>query len=121
MALQAKDLEDRLERLSGSMPPGTYPETTHAQATPTNRQWAADSVPGRSVGPGKQMIVDFSPKRKGPPRLLYVGAAVLVLFLAGVGITAYLMLRPGTHTGDPTPTPTPVVPPKAKADLLLIA
>jgi len=67
------------------------------------------------------MIVDFSPKRKGPPPLLYIGAAVVVLFLAGIGITAYLMLRPGTHTGDPTPTPTPVAPPKAKADLLPIA
>ena len=121
MALQAKELEDRLERLSGSMPPAMDPETTHVQGNATNRQWAADSIPARPVGPGKQMIVDFSPKRKGLPPLLYIGAAVVVLFLAGVGITAYLMLRPGTRTADPTPTPTPVTPPKAKAELLPIA
>ncbi len=36
------------------------------------------------------MIVDFAPKRKSPP-LLLIGAAVLVLVLAGVGIGAYLM------------------------------
>ena len=35
MALQAKDLEDRLERLSGSMPPGLDPETTRVQGTTT--------------------------------------------------------------------------------------
>src|ERR1041385_6960871 len=50
MALQAKELEDRLERLSGSMPPAMDPETTHVQPSATNPQWAADSVPGR---PGK--------------------------------------------------------------------
>src|ERR1051325_8699901 len=121
MALQAKELEDRLERLSGSMPPALDPETTRVQASNTNRQWAADSVPGRPGGQGKQMIVDFAPKRKGPPPLLYIGAAVMVLFLAGVGITAYLMLRPGAGSGDPRPTPTLVTPPKSQAELLPIA
>src|SRR5215204_1028761 len=121
MSLQAKELEDRLDRLSGSMPPPLDPETTRAQGSATNRQWAVDSIPDRSAGPGKQMIVDFSPKRKGPPPLLYIGAAVFVLFLAGVGITAYLMLQPGVRPADPTATPTPIAPPKAKADLLPIA
>jgi len=120
MALQAKELEDRLERLSGSMPPALDPETTRVQGTTTNRQWAADSVPERSPGQGK-MIVDFAPKRKGPPPLLYIGGAVMALFLAGVGITAYLMFRPGTRTNDPTPTPTPVIPAKGKAELLPIS
>src|SRR5215510_14071262 len=108
ISLQAKELEDRLERLSGSMPPSLDPEATRVQASTTNRQWAVDSVPGGSVGPGKQMIVDLSPKRQGPSPLLYVGAVVLVLFLAGAGITAYMMLRPGARPADPTPTPTPV-------------
>jgi serine/threonine protein kinase len=121
IAVQAKELEDRLERLSGSMPPAMDPEVTRVQGTTTNRQWVADSVPGGSVGPAKQqMIVDFSPKRKGPPPLLYIGAAVFVLFLAGVGITAYMMFRPGARPAEPTPTPTPVVPPKVKAELLPI-
>ena len=121
MALQAKELEDRLERLSGSMPPALDPETTRVQAGTTNRQWQVDSVPERGVGPGKQMIVDFSPKRKGLPPLIYIGLAVMVLVLAGVGTTAYLMLRTGPRPADPTPTPTPVAPPKAKADLLPIS
>lgn len=119
MALQAKELEDRLERLSGSMPPALDPEVTRLQASNTNRQVAADSIPAGSVGPGKQMIVDLSPKRKGPSPLLYIGAVVVVLVLAGAGITAFMMLRPGPRP-DPTPTPTPVAPPKAKADLLPI-
>jgi serine/threonine-protein kinase len=45
---------------------------------------------------------------------------VLVLFLAGVGITAYIMLRPGAHPANPTPTPTPTTLPKAKPDLVPI-
>jgi eukaryotic-like serine/threonine-protein kinase len=120
MALQAKELEDRLERLSGSMPPAMDPEVTHVQGGTTNRQWVDASVPAGSVGPGKQMIVDLSPKRKGPPPLVYIGAAVFVLFLAGAGITAYMMMRPGPRPADPTPTPTPVAPPKVKAELLPI-
>ena len=120
MAVQAKELEDRLERLSGSMPPALDPETTRVQASTTNRQWGVDSAPAGSVGPGK-MIVDFSPKRKGPPPLLFIGAAVLVLFLAGIGFTAYMMFRPRARPADPTPTPTPVAPPAAKAELLPIS
>src|SRR5262249_6147493 len=121
MALQAKELEDRLERLSGSMPPSVDPETTRVQGSPTNPNWAANSAQVAPVAPAKQqMIVDFSPsKRKGSP-LLIIGAVVLVLVLGGGGLSTYLMLRQTTSPGDPTPTPTPVVPPKAKADLISI-
>ncbi|HSE17020.1 MAG TPA: SUMF1/EgtB/PvdO family nonheme iron enzyme [Pyrinomonadaceae bacterium] len=119
MALQAKELEDRLERLSGSMPPALDPETTRVQGGATNPDWVANPATARPAGAGK-MIVDFSPKRKGPPPLLYIGAALFVVVLAGVGVTAYLMLRSGVNTGDPTPTPTPVATPKAKAELLPI-
>lgn len=122
MAMQAKELEDRLQRLSGSIPPSLEdPETTQVQASrSTNPQWSVNSVPAPAVGPGKPMIVDFSPKRKGPPPLLLIGAAVMVLVLAGVGISAYLMLRPGAKTEVPQPTPTPVTAPQTKADLLSI-
>ncbi|HEU4931630.1 MAG TPA: SUMF1/EgtB/PvdO family nonheme iron enzyme [Pyrinomonadaceae bacterium] len=119
MALQAKELEDRLERLSGSMPPNMDPETTRVQGTGTNPNWAANSAQVAPVGPAKQqMIVDFSPKRKTPP-LLLIGAVVFVLVLGGVGISAYLMLKTST-TGNPSPTPTPVPSPKTKADLIAI-
>jgi serine/threonine protein kinase len=116
MALQAKELEDRLERLSGSMPPALDPETTHVRGGATNSNRSATGAP--AVGPGKPMIVDFSPKRKGSPPLLLIGAAVMVLVLAGVGITAYLMFRPGAVTTDPRPSPSPS--PKKQAELVAI-
>jgi len=118
MAAQAKDLEDRLERLSGSMPPSMDPETTRVQGSPTNPNWAANSV---RVAPAKQqMIVDFSPpKRKATPFVI-IGAVVLFLFLGGVGVSAYLMFRQPPPGPDPKPSPTPVVPPTAKADMVSI-
>src|SRR6185503_16596356 len=123
MALQAKELEDRLERLSGSMPPAVDPETTHVQgtgATNANEMWVRTGRPEPTVGPGKPMIVDFTPKRRVPPPLLLIGAAVFVVLLAGVGIGAYFMLKPGAVINDPRPSPTPVPSPKAKAELLPI-
>ena len=125
MAAQAKDLEDRLERLSGSMPPALDPETTHVQGSSTNPQWVSTGPP--AVGPGKPMIVDFSPKRKASPSLLLIGGAVMVLVLAGVGIGAYFMLKPGVImlkppvvADGPQPTPSPSVSPKKKADMAAI-
>jgi len=118
MALQAKDLEDRLERLSGSMPPALDPETTRVQANTTRPDWVANQPQAQSVGPGKQMIVDFSPRRKTSP-LLFIGIAVVVMVVAGAAITAYVMTR-GSQIAQPTPSPTPVPPPKAKADLVSI-
>lgn len=123
MALQAKELEDRLERLSGSMPPAMAdPEATHVQANATNPEWAA-STGAPAVSPRRAMVVDITPKRKGPPTLLLIGAALLVLVLGGVGIGAYLMLRSSSITNGNTnapATPTPVVPVKPKADLVSI-
>src|SRR6185369_9906530 len=116
LALQAKELEDRLERLSGSMPPSLDPETTRVQGSSTNPEWAA-STGGEAVSPRRAMVVDITPKRKGPPTLLLISAAVLVMILGGVGIGAYLMLRSNGVTPTPTPTPTPVPTQKAKADL----
>ena len=66
------------------------------------------------------MIVDFSPKRKGPPPLLLIGAAVMVLVLAGVGIGAYFMFGPRAVVDGPQPTPSPAASPKKKAELLAI-
>jgi serine/threonine protein kinase len=115
MALQAKALEDRLERLSGSMPPNPAddPEATRVQSTA-----AAVAAPAGSTAPGKPMIVDFAPARKGPP-LLLIGAVVMVLVLAGVGIGAYLMFRPASRTTAPQPVSPPVVS-TTKAELLTI-
>lgn len=119
MALHAKELEDRLDRLSGSMPPAVDPETTRVRGANTSPARIAKGTPAYAIGPGKPMIVDFGPARKGPP-LLLIGVAVMVLVLAGLGISAYLLFRPGAVTDDPQPTPTPVVPQRTKADLLTI-
>ena len=113
MALQAKDLEDRLERLSGSMPPGLDPETTRVQGAITAPELAAS---GRVVGPGRQMVVDFTPKRRVPP-LALIGAGLLVVVLAGVGAGAYFWVKSGTPGPQPSPT---VAPPTIKSDLIAL-
>jgi formylglycine-generating enzyme required for sulfatase activity/serine/threonine protein kinase len=105
MARQAKDLEDRLERLSGSMPPATAddPETTRVQRTAKTTE-IQGSVPAPPVEPRGQMIVDIRPKRSRLPFVL-LGVVLLVLVLAGAGITAYLLLQ---------------VPEKTKPELVLL-
>ncbi|HEX7335057.1 MAG TPA: bifunctional serine/threonine-protein kinase/formylglycine-generating enzyme family protein [Pyrinomonadaceae bacterium] len=114
MELQAKELEDRLERLSGSMPPAIDPEVTRVQGSSTNPQWASTGGSAPAVGPGKPMIVDFSPKRKGPSPLLFIGVGLLVLVLAGIGIGGYFMFgRRAVVVDGPQPTPTPSASPKA--------
>ena len=118
MAQQAKDLEDRLERLSGSMPPGLDPETTRVQGSTTAPELAESGYPARAVVAGRQqMVVDFAPKRKVPP-VLFIGIGVFAVLLAGVGVGAYLWVRPGAP--PPQPTPTPIVPLTVKSDLLAI-
>src|ERR1051326_7875974 len=119
MALQAKDLEDRLNRLSGSMPPSLDPEATRVQGSSTNPEWAA-STGAPAVSPRRAMVVDITPKRKGPPTLLLVGAGLLVLVIGGVGVGAYLMFRSNSIAANPQPSPSPVPSPKAKADLVPI-
>jgi len=119
MALQANELQDRLDRLSGSMPPSIDPEATRVQGSSTNPEWAASTgVP--AVSPRRAMVVDITPKRKGPPTLLLVGAALLVLIIGGVGVGAYLVLRSNSIAANPQPSPSPVPSPKAKADLVPI-
>jgi len=119
MAKQAKDLEDRLERLSGSMPPGLDPETTRVQGGATSPELAASGYPGRAVGPGRQMVVDFAPKRRMSP-LLLAGGGVLAILLVAAGVGAYFWMRPSAVRPDPQPSPTPVVPPKTKTELIRI-
>ena len=120
MALQAKELEDRFNRLSGSMPPAMAdPEATHVQASTTNPEWAAST--GVDVSPRRAMVVDITPKRKGPSPLWLIGAAFLVLILGGAGVGAYLLLRSNSvAVANPQATPTPVAPPTTKADLIAI-
>lgn len=120
MARQAQELEDRLERLSGSMRPGPIdPETTRVQGTATPAGAASGGYGARPHGANKHLVVDFAPKRKTPP-LLFIGAGVLAIVLAGVGITAYFWLQPGSTKPEPRPSPAPSVPQKIVADMVSI-
>jgi eukaryotic-like serine/threonine-protein kinase len=114
MALQAKELEDRLERLSGSMPPELDdPETTRVQGRVTSPQVPAGRAASQVRSP-QQINVDFSPPKRKIAPLLFIGAGLIVLVLFGAGISAYFALR--SRTDDPTPTPTPT-PSISNADL----
>lgn len=117
MAQQAKDLEDRLERLSGSMPPAVDPETTHVRPGSTSPALAANTFPRPG---GNAITVDFGAKRSNT-RILFVALAILgAVVLAGIGVTAYLAFGPGTAGGDPQASPAPSVTPVAKAELAVI-
>lgn len=119
MAQQAKDLEDRLERLSGSMPPSLDPEATRVQGSSPNSE-AARAVGTPSATPRTSMVVDFQPAASKRTPLVLIGVAVLVLVIAGVGLSAFLILKGRSGGPDPQPTPTPTVAPKTKADLVAI-
>jgi formylglycine-generating enzyme required for sulfatase activity len=121
MALQAKELEDRLERLSGSMPPSLDPETTRVQGSSTNPEWAASTGAGASaVSPRRSMVVDITPKRKGPSAVLLIGGALMILILGGVGIGTYLMFGRRAVVDDPRPTPSPIASPAKKVEMVAI-
>lgn len=121
MAQQAKELEDRLERLSSSMPPhtGDDPETTHVRQNSAPPVSTANTFPRQAAG-AKPITVDFGGKRTTPKVVFIVLAVLGVVVLAGVGVTAYLAFRPRAQATDPRSTPSPVVTPIAKSDLVVI-
>ncbi|MEO8434995.1 MAG: SUMF1/EgtB/PvdO family nonheme iron enzyme [Pyrinomonadaceae bacterium] len=115
VALQTKALEEKLAKLSTSMPPpaaGLDPEATHVQRT-------GDVGAGRSTYQGSAPSfphVDVSleaPAKKSSLPLIMV--AVLVLVLGVGGGAAYFMTRPG-----PPATP-PEKPAGPKNELIQIA
>jgi formylglycine-generating enzyme required for sulfatase activity len=68
-----------------------------------------------------RQTIDFKPQRRLGP-IWIIGAAVLVLIVAGLGISAFFLFRSKqTATGPgPTPSPTPTVGSNTKADLVAI-
>src|SRR6185369_12379516 len=102
-AVQAKELEDRLDRLSVSMSPATAidPETTHVQRAAPVTQITTNSIP---VATGH--VVPDSGTKKAIP-VLFIAAAVIILVLAGVGIGGYLMFRPKPTEVVTTKPPPP--------------
>ena len=89
------------------------PETTHVQ-----RKIEPAVVPSQPSRPVRQTI-DIAPQRSVSP-LWIVGAAVLVLIVAGLGVSGYLLFRSRQVPVDPGPTPTPTIAANSKADLVAI-
>jgi eukaryotic-like serine/threonine-protein kinase len=92
------------------------PETTHVQA----RVAPAVVAPSQPSRPVRQTI-DIE-RRSGLSFVWIIGAVVLVLIVAGLGISGYLLFRSKQVSGGPgaTPTPTPVITSNIKADLIPI-
>jgi formylglycine-generating enzyme required for sulfatase activity len=119
ISLQAKELEDRLERLSGSMPPELDPESTRLQSNAKNAEAAAKVAAAIPPSPRTAMVVDFAPKRRGLP-LALIAVAVLVLILGGGGLGAFLLITRKSDGPGPQPSPTPAIGGQTKADLVAI-
>jgi len=111
MSQQAKELEDRLERLSVSMPPTTVvdPETTQVHEV------ASTSFPGQSLSQAPTVVSEPPPKRKSA--VLLIVASIVIFALAGVGTGAYFILRPKREV---VLTPPTVTDPPIKPDLVEI-
>src|SRR5262249_37987670 len=93
MAQQAKELEDRLERLSSSMGPAgaaADPETTRVQQPSPGAAPNAAARP--SVIQGQPIKVDLDGKRKGPPIFL-IAAIAGVFIIAVIGIGGYVAYK----------------------------
>lgn len=120
MAVQAKELEDRLQRLAGSIPPGDS-EVTHVRA-----KGAQTQVMGPNTMVDQSLVQSITPVAQSSGSniskiLLIAGAGVFVVLLLGIGITGYFIFRPKPQVVvTPTPTPTPGETPKATADLKAI-
>src|SRR4030095_6365573 len=106
-----QELEDRLQRLSVSIPPRT---TVVDAAVNTQVQEAGvNSFPGQSLSQQAPTIVTdvplVIPKRKTPVLLIVAGA--VILGLSGVGTGAYFIFR--SKRTPPPITKPPVEDPKA--------
>ena len=113
MALQAKELEDRLEKLSVSIPPSETvdPEATHVRE-------AVLTSPGGYLPRQAPTIVTEVPKKTNL-LLLALNAVFVILGLAGAGVGAYFWFRPKT---TPSVVNNPLIEhqPSYKADLVQI-
>jgi formylglycine-generating enzyme required for sulfatase activity len=114
MARQAKELEERLERLAGSVPPVSQvdPEETRVSGKLPGTQDVSDVRLNSRPQLGQPMVIDLPPKRR-LGSVAGIAAAVIVLLLGAGGIGAYFIFRSKSPTVDPTP-------PTFKAELMAI-
>jgi serine/threonine-protein kinase len=86
------------------------PETTRVQRNAISPAAAADNVSRPSVVQGRPITVDLGRTRNARPIFL-IAAALGVLLLAGIGVTAYLAYRSTRGAVGPGPTPSPTATP----------
>jgi len=112
------------------------PETTHVRRNAPTVVDEAPSLPPprtavRPVAPiaapvqpserGKPMMIPLTPPRRGVSPLWFVGIAVVLLAVVGLGVGGYLFWgRQAVNSGPGGPTPSPTIAPTGKADLVAI-
>ena len=89
------------------------PETTHVQ----RKVEPAVAVPGPSRPVRQTIEID---RRSRFATVWIIGAVLLVLIVAGLGVGGYLLLSSRQVPPEPTPTPTPTIASNSKADLVPI-
>jgi len=98
MARQAKELEARLERLSGSIPPHTQFEDSSTRVIDRG----AISLPSQAVGREPTDVGEVAtPKRSFP--LLLIVPVIVILGLAVLGTTTYLIFKKATPSNVTQP------------------
>jgi len=106
MAQQAKELEDRLERLSVSISPSTLVDPEATQVKQVGPQVVQEtplvkSFPGHTSLQTPTVVPTLAPPKRNRAPLVIL-AVVLIVGLAGASAGAYFLLRP-------KPAPAPVV------------
>jgi serine/threonine-protein kinase len=122
MAQQAKDLEDRLERLAVSMPPNVEGDARQTSLPGQPGFQNQSSYPGRTFGLPPTVVTEPEPSRKTP--IFLVIAAVVVLGLTAAGVGAYFVFKPKPTppvvVNPPTNNPPGDNPPAVKAEMIQI-
>jgi serine/threonine-protein kinase len=122
VARQAKELEERLERLATSMPPKAAavldPEVTQVHQNIAPQVVGDNSYPrARAMEASRPAVVVEVPERKSGKKMAIMVVAVVLFVVIVGGIGSYIYLQPkeiggtGNVNGKgttPTPAPTPV-------------
>ena len=133
MAQQAKELEDRLERLSVSIPPPGSESTATSlpgqsslpgqTSYPGHTSYPGPSVPsnfpGYATNQSPTVVTEVVPRKSNTAVLLSV-AALVIFGLAGVGTAAYFIFRPKNDPPVIINNPPKEVPGSTRPDLVRI-
>ena len=106
------DLDQEVKKQS---PPLEDPETTHVQRKPV-----APVAPRVEPSKPVRQTIDFKQQRRVSP-IWIIGAAVLILIVAGLGVSAFFLFKSRQVPDGPGPTPSPTISSGIKADLVAIA